>query len=87
MKPLRSLLFVPGNKPAWMEKAFGYSADALIFDLEDAVPITDKVAARPMVREALTRGTESGPALTVRINALETGMALPDRLVAPENRR
>ncbi|MDH4264299.1 MAG: aldolase/citrate lyase family protein, partial [Deltaproteobacteria bacterium] len=33
MKPYRSLLFVPGNKPAWMEKAVGYGADCLILDL------------------------------------------------------
>ena len=55
MKPLRSLLFVPGNKPAWMDKALGYGADALIFDLEDAVPVPDKVAARALVRAALER--------------------------------
>lgn len=78
MKPLRSLLFVPGNKPAWMEKALGYGADALIFDLEDAVPTPDKVAARPLVRAALARFHNCGLALTVRINALETGMAGDD---------
>ena len=37
MQPLRSLLFVPGNKPTWMEKALHYGADALILDLEDSV--------------------------------------------------
>ena len=78
MKPLRSMLFVPGNKPAWMEKALGYGADALIFDLEDAVPTTDKVGARPLVREAVERFHNRGPSLTVRINALETGMAGDD---------
>ncbi|MEE8303048.1 MAG: CoA ester lyase [Candidatus Tectomicrobia bacterium] len=78
MKPLRSMLFVPGNKPAWMEKALGYGADALIFDLEDAVPVTDKAAARPMVREALEQFHNQGPSLTVRINALETGMSGDD---------
>lgn len=45
MKPLRSLLFVPGNKAAWMEKAPQYGADALILDLEDSVPHTDKDTA------------------------------------------
>lgn len=78
MKPLRSMLFVPGNKPAWMEKALGYGADALIFDLEDAVPAADKVTARPLVREALERFHDRGPVLTVRINALETGLAGDD---------
>jgi citrate lyase subunit beta/citryl-CoA lyase len=78
VQPLRSLLFVPGNKPAWMEKALGYGADALVFDLEDAVPATDKAIARPLVREALTRFHTRGPALTVRVNALETGLTGDD---------
>jgi citrate lyase subunit beta / citryl-CoA lyase len=78
MQPLRSLLFVPGNKPAWMEKAIGYGADALIFDLEDSVPVAEKAAARPMVRSALERLHRRGPVCTVRINALETGIAGDD---------
>lgn len=78
MQPLRSLLFVPGNKPAWMEKALGYGADALIFDLEDAVPLPDKATARALVRQALEQLQRRGPALTVRINALETGLAGDD---------
>lgn len=78
MQPLRSLLFVPGNKPTWMEKALGYGADALIFDLEDAVPIAEKVTARAAVRAALERDATRSPTLTVRINALETGMAGDD---------
>jgi citrate lyase subunit beta/citryl-CoA lyase len=86
VKPLRSLLFVPGNKPTWMEKALGYGADALIFDLEDSVPVADKPAARPLVRAALARLYQRGPLLTVRINAVETGMAGDDleTIVAPE---
>ena len=53
MKPARSSLFVPGNKPAWMEKAVKYGADVLILDLEDSVPNQEKIAARAMVKEAL----------------------------------
>ncbi len=78
MKPLRSMLFVPGNKPTWMEKALGYGADALIFDLEDSVPVIDKPEARHMVAEALTQFHGRGPVLTVRINALETGLSGDD---------
>jgi len=78
MEPLRSLLFVPGNRPTWMEKALGYGADALIFDLEDAVPGPDKVAARAQVRQALEHLHDRGPRLTVRINALDTGLAGDD---------
>lgn len=78
MKPLRSMLFVPGNRPAWMEKALGYGADGLIFDLEDAVPAPDKAAARSLVRTVLDNLHGRGPELTVRINALETGMTGDD---------
>src|SRR5262249_37842197 len=78
MQPLRSLLFVPGNKPMWMEKALGYGADALIFDLEDSVPALDKRSARTHVRQALECFHGRGPCLTVRINALDTGLAGDD---------
>ncbi len=53
MRPLRSLLFVPGNKAAWMEKAPQYGADAIILDLEDSVPLPDKATARTLVRQAI----------------------------------
>src|SRR5258707_759493 len=78
MQPLRSLLFVPGNKPMWMEKALGYGADAFIFDLEDSVPALDKCSARLHVRQALERLQGRGPCMTVRINALDTGLAGDD---------
>ena len=45
-KPLRSVMFVPGNKEDWMRKAPQYGADALILDLEDSVPDEGK-ADRP----------------------------------------
>ncbi|HEY5865394.1 MAG TPA: aldolase/citrate lyase family protein, partial [Candidatus Tectomicrobia bacterium] len=61
MQPLRSLLFVPGNKPTWMEKALSYGADALILDLEDSVPGPDKRSARVYVREAIERLHDHGP--------------------------
>jgi citrate lyase subunit beta / citryl-CoA lyase len=78
MQPLRSLLFVPGNKPTWMEKALSSGADALILDLEDSVPGSDKRSARTYVREAIERLHDRGPLLTVRLNALDTGLAGDD---------
>jgi citrate lyase subunit beta / citryl-CoA lyase len=78
MKPLRSLLFVPGNKAAWMQKAPQYGADALILDLEDSVPLADKSTARSLVRQAIDQLSAQRQTLYVRINALETGMAGDD---------
>ncbi|WP_277183050.1 aldolase/citrate lyase family protein, partial [Caballeronia sp. BR00000012568055] len=53
MKPIRSFLFVPGNKPGWIEKSIPSGADALILDLEDSVPPAQKVEAREIVKSRL----------------------------------
>jgi len=65
---LRSLLFVPGDRPDRMEKALGAGADALILDLEDAVLPDAKPAARAAVAAFLAR-PRTVP-LFVRINPL-----------------
>lgn len=67
---LRSLLFVPGDRPDRMEKALGSGADALILDLEDAVAPAGKPDARRMVADFVARG-HHGPAIFVRINPLD----------------
>jgi len=63
--PARSYLFVPGNRPERFDKACAAGADAVIVDLEDAVPPADKTAARAAVAAWLT---PQRPVL-VRINA------------------
>jgi len=78
MKPVRSMLFVPGNKPGWMEKAVKYGADVLILDLEDSVPDNEKVASRPLVKAALKSLTEKGQICNVRVNGFATGLTLDD---------
>lgn len=78
MKPYRSLLYVPGNKPAWMEKALNYGADCLILDLEDSVPAAEKTAARPLVKAAITALKAKGQSVNVRINPFDTGLTLDD---------
>jgi citrate lyase subunit beta/citryl-CoA lyase len=50
MTPPRSYLFVPGNRPDRFEKACGSGADAVIIDLEDAVPAAERAAARDYVK-------------------------------------
>jgi citrate lyase subunit beta/citryl-CoA lyase len=64
----RSYLFVPGNRPERFGKARTSGADAVIFDLEDAVQPQDKPAARDTVRAYMDAGR---PAF-VRINAVDT---------------
>lgn len=64
---LRSLLFVPGDRPDRMEKALGLGADALILDLEDSVATSRKDQARDAVLAFLSR-VERTVSLLVRIN-------------------
>ena len=76
---LRCFLFVPGDSARKFEKARGVPADALILDLEDSVAQASLPVARRMVRERLeaNRG-DRAQQLWVRINPLDTDLALPD---------
>ena len=73
---LRSLLFVPGDRPDRMEKALRSGADALILDLEDSVAPAAKPEARRHVAEFLN--VNSTAKLWVRINPLGTDEADKD---------
>ncbi|MDO8670758.1 MAG: CoA ester lyase [Dehalococcoidia bacterium] len=75
---LRSLLFVPGNQERRIEKARSVAADALILDLEDSVPASEKEAAREMVAGAIAGLVSSGREIFVRVNSLTTPHAVPD---------
>jgi citrate lyase subunit beta/citryl-CoA lyase len=77
-RPIRTELFVPGNKEDWMRKAPRYGADALILDLEDSVPLEHKLAARILVAKMLQELGEAGQTLVVRVNRLETGLTAED---------
>lgn len=68
---LRSLLFVPGDRPDRMDKARDAGADAVILDLEDAVAPVHKGQARSNVANFLARA-DKRVRLLVRINALDT---------------
>ncbi len=75
---LRSLLFVPGDRPDRMEKALGLGADALILDLEDAVSLDNKEDARLSIAKCLSSSREHGVKLLVRINPLDSGFTQTD---------
>ncbi|MGD2166640.1 MAG: CoA ester lyase [Gammaproteobacteria bacterium] len=74
MNLLRSLLFIPGNKAGMLEKAFTCSADAIVPDMEDSVPDTEKKTARDTIAEYLPRLRTTGRFICPRVNALETGL-------------
>lgn len=68
MKLPITYLFVPGNRPERFDKALASGADAVIFDLEDAVSPHDKDLARADVREWMERHRDAAPRVVVRIN-------------------
>ena len=68
--PLRTALFVPGNRPDRVDKAVKTSADAVIIDLEDAVALTEKEASRSKVRDKILEHAERK--IIVRVNSLDS---------------
>ncbi len=71
-RPCRSVLYIPGSKERALEKARELPADAIIFDLEDAVAPDEKAAARALLARTL-RETDYGRRLRiVRINGFDT---------------
>jgi len=77
---LRSFLFVPANNARRVEKALGSDADAVILDLEDAVAVSEKAAARAAVAEALARPRRGR--CFVRVNGVATPWCLGDLMAA-----
>jgi len=76
--PFRSVLYMPGANSRALAKAENLPADAIIFDLEDAVSIDDKARARDQVVQAIANGTYGRRSLIVRINGFETNWAAAD---------
>ncbi len=69
----RSLLFMPGNNPAMLQNSDVFESDAVIYDLEDAVSVTEKDAARTLVSAFLSSRTTAFPMeIVIRINGLDT---------------
>ena len=64
----RSTLILPVNIPRFVEKAYLRGADAVMLDLEDAVPLKEKDAARRLVRDSLSVVARGGADTFVRVN-------------------
>lgn len=76
----RALLYVPSSSPKFLDKSRGLTVDTVCYDLEDSVTPTKKDEARHNLRGFLEQGKQaSGIRETaVRINAVESGLALKD---------
>ncbi|MDQ2694140.1 MAG: CoA ester lyase [Pseudomonadota bacterium] len=68
----RSLLYVPGNMPALVQNIPAFPCDVCMIDLEDAVPRTEKDAARLLVRRFLESWPLRNKEIFIRINGLDT---------------
>jgi citrate lyase subunit beta / citryl-CoA lyase len=93
VRPRRSALYMPGSNARAMEKARELPADAVIFDLEDAVAPDAKATARALIIEALKKGGFGRRDVLVRINGLDTvwwrddlavAAAGPDAMLVPK---
>lgn len=96
-KVRRTMLFIPGDNPGMLLNGGVLGADSIIFDLEDAVSLTEKDSARILVRNALKNLDYGKTEVIVRINALNTDYwkkdldqiipALPDVIMPPKIER
>jgi len=78
MAVMRSIMYIPGNNPKFIDKIASIPADIITFDLEDAIPPSEKEVTRVMIKENLHRGRDGGAQVFVRINNWETNMTNDD---------
>lgn len=72
VKPRRSMLYMPGNSPGMLQHAPDFGADSVLLDLEDAVAVAEKDAARRLVAHFLRVLDFGRVEVTVRINGADT---------------
>ncbi len=82
IRPRRSMLYMPGANARALDKARGLAADALIFDLEDAVLPDAKPGARQIIAEALAAGGYGKREKLLRVNGLDTAWGHDDLVAA-----
>lgn len=78
MRLRRTMLFMPGNNPGMLQTADVFGADTVIFDLEDAVALTEKDSARILVTSALKTIDYGDTEVIIRINPLSSPFAMDD---------
>jgi len=84
LRPRRSVLYMPAANARALEKAKTISADALIFDLEDAVAPDAKQTARQQAAQAAASGDYGNREITIRCNGLDTPWGASDLAAAAE---
>jgi citrate lyase subunit beta / citryl-CoA lyase len=64
----RSRLIMPANAPKFVEKAYLRNADAVVLDLEDSVPQSDKIATRKIIKDLIPGVSKGGSDVLIRVN-------------------
>jgi len=77
-KKRRTMLYIPGNNPAMIQQGGIYGADSILLDLEDAVALNQKDAARTLVRNMMKVIDFYDTEVCVRINHLSTPFGMAD---------
>lgn len=83
---LRSLLFVPADRPERFDKALATGADAIILDLEDSVSLERKPAGRAAVAAFLAQPRSTTTTVFLRINPLDSAHIAEDLALAASHR-
>jgi citrate lyase subunit beta/citryl-CoA lyase len=77
-KRRRSMLYIPGNNPAMLQQGGVYGGDSVLLDLEDAVALDQKDAARILVRNIFKNIDFYNCEVTIRVNHLDTPFGMTD---------
>lgn len=80
----RSLLYVPATNCRFVDRAHERNADAVILDLEDSIPFSEKEAARANAVSAAARIAGYGVPVLIRINSGTQARLDLDRIVSPD---
>lgn len=75
---LRSLLFMPGNKQKLLNKIPTVTADAVVLDLEDSVPLAEKSKARELIGNAIKSFGNEKVKIFVRTNNVNNEIIIED---------
>lgn len=80
----RTMLYIPGNNPAMLLHGSVYGADSLLLDLEDAVALNQKDAARNLIQQMLKNVDYGDTEVCVRLNHLDTPFGMEDlKVIVP----
>lgn len=78
MKLFRSVLFTPGNNMRRIHKIPSLKVDAVILDLEDSIPMTEKETARFFIKANLDLAKSGVAEIYVRVNGTYSGLLEDD---------